>query len=248
MEQDKTQDLALGIFKIHDAIITDSHVVYASDRHGDKYANKDAVYPHTHDTSTLCRLIAEHFVRHEIDVVVAPAVGGTILSQWTAYHLKELVGYEVLGVYADKETVAIKKNQTKQSIAYYLGTQEETPCVLKPGESLVIETGNFVIKRGYDKLVTGRRVLVVEDILTTGGSIRKTIEAVRNINGRVIAAAALCNRGSVTAEAIGAPELFSLINIDFQSYNPAECLLCKAGVPINTNVGKGKQFLERQGK
>jgi orotate phosphoribosyltransferase len=40
------------------AIITDSHIVYTSGKHGSAYVNKDAVYPHTLETSRLCREIA----------------------------------------------------------------------------------------------------------------------------------------------------------------------------------------------
>lgn len=62
-----------------------------------------------------------------------------------------------------------------------------------------LDGNKFVIKRGYDKLVFGKSVLIVEDILNTGGSVRKVVEAVRRTGGRVVAVAAfLCNRGCVT--------------------------------------------------
>ncbi len=109
-----------GILGESKAIITDSHVVYTSGKHGSAYINKDAIYPHTIYTSRLCRMLAGQFVDDGVDVVIAPAVGGVILSQWTAHHL------DGLGVYADKS-----------------------------GDG-------FVIKRGYDKLIIGKRVLVVE--------------------------------------------------------------------------------------
>ncbi|KKU86195.1 MAG: Orotate phosphoribosyltransferase [Parcubacteria group bacterium GW2011_GWA2_47_9] len=117
------------------AVITNSHIVYASGKHGEAYVNKDAVYPHTKETSRLCRAIAEQFADDGVETVVAPAIGGVILSQWTAYHLSEITEREVFGVYAEKA---------------------------EGGDA-------FVIKRGYDKVVAGKNVLVVEDVLTTGG-------------------------------------------------------------------------------
>lgn len=195
------------------AIITDSHIVYTSGRHGSAYVNKDAVYPHTVETSRLCRTIAERFSDMGVEVVIAPAVGGVILSQWTAHHLTEMNGSEVLGVYAEKS----EDGQT------------------------------FVIKRGYDGLVAGKRVLVVEDVLTTGGSARKVIEATRAAGGEVVGLGVLCNRGGVTPQDVAnPPELFALVNVTLKSWDEAECPLCEQGVPINTEIGKGREFLAQK--
>src|SRR3990167_10982176 len=84
------------------AVITDSHIVYTSGKHGSAYVNKDAVYPHTKEISGLCHALAEHFLRSGVEVVVGPALGGIILSQWTAHHLSELSGREIFGVYDEK--------------------------------------------------------------------------------------------------------------------------------------------------
>lgn len=195
------------------AVITDSHIVYTSGKHGTAYVNKDAVYPHTAETSRLCKAIAERFADDNVQVVIAPAIGGVILSQWTAHHLTEMNGHEVLGVYAEKS-----------------------------------ESGDtFVIKRGYDKLITGKNVLVVEDILTTGGSAKKVIETTRVIGGNVIGLGVLCNRGGITSQDLAdVPKLTSLVNIKLDAWDEATCPLCKLNVPVNTNVGKGREFLARK--
>lgn len=101
------------------------------------------------------------------------------------------------------------------------------------------EAKNRFFKRGYDKLIAGKNVLIVEDILTTGGSVKKVVEAVKNAGGNVVGCAALCNRGGVNREQLGIPRLESLVTIELDSWNPGECPLCKQNVPINTNVGKG---------
>lgn len=103
-----------------------------------------------------------------------------------------------------------------------------------------------LFRRGYDALVAGRRVLVVEDILTTGGSVRMVVAAAGEVGGVVVGVGALCNRGAVTAEAIGAPELFSLSEVPLESFAPEQCPLCAAGVPVNTRVGKGAGFVARR--
>jgi len=108
--------------------------------------------------------------------------------------------------------------------------------------------GGFVIKRGgADKIVSGKRILVAEDILNTGGSVLETVEAVRAIGGEVVGVGVLINRGGVTAEMIGdVPKLFTLASVKLDNWNEDECPLCRDGVPINTEVGKGADFLARQ--
>ena len=98
----------------------------------------------------------------------------------------------------------------------------------------------FILKRGYDAIVKGRKVLVVEDLVTTGGSIRKVIEAVRKAGGEVVAAAVLCNRGDVDKGAIGNPPRFtSVARVALQSWAPADCPLCTKDVPVDLELGHG---------
>ena len=208
-----TEREVLEILSKVGAVITDSHIVYTSGKHGTAYVNKDAVYPHTKETSDLCRAIAEQFADDGVEVVIAPAIGGVILSQWTAHHLSEITGREVLGVYAEK-----------------------------------VESGDaFVIKRGYDKLVAGKDVLVVEDVLTTGGSAKKVVEATRALGGNIVGLGVLCNRGGITPQDVAdPPKLFALVNVKLDAWDEAECPLCVKSVPINTDVGKGREYLARK--
>lgn len=223
-----TSQTALVLLEGVEALIINSHVVYTSGRHGTAYVNKDAVYPHTIDTFFLCAEIASYFAHDNVEVVVAPAVGGVILSQWTAHHLTSLCDREVLGVYAEKEVVAISDSEGLDRKCY-------------------AETGNFVIKRGYDKLVSGKNVLVVEDVLTTGGTAKKVIEAVRAIGGNVVGLGALCNRGGITPDNVAdVPKLVALVEALLDSWNEEDCPMCKEGIPINTDVGKGREFLARK--
>ncbi len=104
----------------------------------------------------------------------------------------------------------------------------------------------FVFRRGYDKHLQGRRVLVVEDVLTTGGSVRRVVEAVRTYGGEVVGVSALCNRGGVSAEALGGVPLHALLTLDLATFTEEDCPFCRQGVPINTELGKGLAFLARQ--
>jgi orotate phosphoribosyltransferase len=106
----------------------------------------------------------------------------------------------------------------------------------------------FVIRRGYDDLIRGKKTLVVEDLVTTGGSLKKVVEAARGAGADIAAAVAVCNRGQVTREAVGnPPEFISLLTVHLDQWPAESCDFCKRGIPVNTDVGHGKEFLARQG-
>jgi len=102
-----------------------------------------------------------------------------------------------------------------------------------------------VLKRGYENLIKGRRVLIVEDTVTSGSSIKKVITAVKAAGGKIISVAIMTNRDTkiVNAKNIGAP-ISALAVFPVPSYEPAKCPLCKKGIPVNTKYGHGKKFLE----
>ncbi|KKQ86907.1 MAG: Orotate phosphoribosyltransferase [Berkelbacteria bacterium GW2011_GWA2_38_9] len=103
--------------------------------------------------------------------------------------------------------------------------------------------GGFVIKRGYDQWVKDRRVLVVEDVMTTGGSARQTVDITRATGGDIVGVSVICNRGGVTTEDLGVPVLHSLVNVPLESWPRDECPLCAEKRDINTDVGKGREYL-----
>lgn len=130
-----------------------------------------------------------------------------------------------------------------QWVAYHLSELTHREILAVYAEKA---TEGFVLKRGYDKLIQGRRVLIVEDILNTGGSVRKVVECVRSAGGDIIGVAALCNRGKITTKELGdVPELYSLTDVDLQAWDEGDCPLCKQAVPINLQVGKGREYLRK---
>ena len=111
----------------------------------------------------------------------------------------------------------------------------------------VVSGKAFGIKRGQDKFILNRNVLVVEDILNTGISACAVVDTTRAFGGKVVGVGAICNRGGVTTSDLGdVPLLHSLINISLKTEDEKGCSLCARGVPINTDVGKGREFLARK--
>lgn len=98
----------------------------------------------------------------------------------------------------------------------------------------------FVIKRGYKRLIKNKRVLILDDTTTTGKSLKKLVNVAINNGAEIVGVAVLCNRGGVTKATGGnISELFSLVNLNLESWLPENCLLCKLGVPINKDLGHG---------
>ena len=87
-------------------------------------------------------------------------------------------------------------------------------------------SGQMALRRGFE-LKPEERVLVVEDVWTTGGSTCETICVVEQAGGRVVAAGALIDRSGGRLELPVRAE--ALVELNIRSYSAAECPLCRAG-------------------
>jgi len=89
-------------------------------------------------------------------------------------------------------------------------------------------SGSMSLRRGFE-IASGEKILVVEDVVTTGGSTRETIEAVARAGGAVVGAGSLIDRSGGGAD-VGVPR-FALLTLDVPTYEPSACPLCKQGTP-----------------
>lgn len=90
------------------------------------------------------------------------------------------------------------------------------------------EQGNMTFRRSF-RVPPGARVLVVEDVVTTGGSVAEVIDLVRRAGGSVPLVVSLIDRGGPKAFDT---ELLPLLRLEVESWEPAECGLCAAGTPV----------------
>ncbi len=98
------------------------------------------------------------------------------------------------------------------------------------------EGGEMVLRRGFS-VSLGERVLVVEDVVTTGGSTRETVAALQAHGAKVIAAASIIDRSSGKAD-VGVPRI-ALATLDVPSVEPANCEACKRGeLPVKPGSRK----------
>ena len=91
-------------------------------------------------------------------------------------------------------------------------------------------TGSFALRRGFT-LAPSEKVLLVEDVVTTGLSSREAIAAIHAAGGAVIAAAALVDRSAGTAT-LGVP-FYPLIALDFPTYAPDAVPPALAAIPVS---------------
>jgi orotate phosphoribosyltransferase len=173
-----TEAEAIDIFREAGAIL-EGHFILSSGLRSPVFIQKARVFQYPEKTERLCRALAAK-VRAagfgDVDVIVAPAVGGIIPGYETARHL---------GV----------------------------PAVWVEREGGVFHLRRFELK-------PGARVLIVEDIVTTGLSGRETIAAVEALGAKVVACACLIDRSAGVAD-IGVP-LVALANYKVPAYPAAE--------------------------
>lgn len=100
------------------------------------------------------------------------------------------------------------------------------------------ENGKMTFRRGFT-LHEGERILIVEDIVTTGGSIREVIDVVKEHGGIPVAVSMLVDRSGGKATFGDVPST-ALLHMDVQTYKPEECPLCKAGIPMTKRGRTGK--------
>jgi orotate phosphoribosyltransferase len=106
-------------------------------------------------------------------------------------------------------------------LAYEVARQMEVRALFAEREN-----GAMTLRRGFE-IKAGSRVLVVEDVITTGGSVKEVIDLVRAVGGEVVGVASVVDRSG--GKALFDVPFKSAMKIDIETYEPEECPLCKAG-------------------
>jgi orotate phosphoribosyltransferase len=88
------------------------------------------------------------------------------------------------------------------------------------------KTGIMTLRRGFS-IKKDQNILAVEDVITTGGSIKECIDVLKENGGNVTNAASIIDRSGGHAD-VGVPRI-SLVELDVPSYKPEDCPMCKDG-------------------
>ena len=106
-------------------------------------------------------------------------------------------------------------------VAYELGRQLGVPAIFTEREN-----GEMMLRRGFE-VKKGDRILVTEDVVTTGKSSLETIKVLEEAGAVVVGIACIVNR---SAQSLAYP-LFDAIRLDIESWEVADCPLCKENIP-----------------
>lgn len=101
------------------------------------------------------------------------------------------------------------------------------------------ENEKMILRRGF-QIKKGEKILVVEDVVTTGGSTQEVIDVVRNAGGKIVAIGCLVDRRyePVTGSYRSGGKikfdypLVSLLKLEIENYQPKNCHLCKKNIPL----------------
>ncbi len=92
------------------------------------------------------------------------------------------------------------------------------------------KNGEMTIRSGFD-LKAGQKAIIIEDIVTTGGSVREVMKTLKELGVEIVAVGLIVDRTGGKIDFGVRTE--SLLSLDIKSYEPSECPLCKKNIPIN---------------
>jgi orotate phosphoribosyltransferase len=92
-----------------------------------------------------------------------------------------------------------------------------------------VDTNDMTLRRGFE-IKAGETVVVIEDVITTGGSTKEVVRVVEKLGGKVLAAGSIIDRSDGRAD-VGVPRV-ALQSLKAVAYQPEDCPLCLEGVPV----------------
>ncbi|MFN3476487.1 MAG: phosphoribosyltransferase family protein [Candidatus Methylomirabilales bacterium] len=189
-----------GILLRTGAYLTNDHFALSPRRHASEYVEKALVTTEPAFTEGLGEVIAKHFAKSPVDVVLTTGYGASILGHCVA-----------------------RAHPSRPRFIYATKRKRED------GSSEV------VLRREFHRFFTqGAKVLIIEDILTTGETVKALIKLVESLGGEVVGIGSLWRRSRRIKFKY---PLFTLVDREFPTFSPKECPMCQKGMPINREYG-----------
>lgn len=163
-----------------------------------------------------CRALALELADYGPDVVIGPAKGAIGMADEIAAALAELGVGEPDALYAEKARFDKEKG---------IWVADES-------------SKTFKVLRGFGRFIEGRRVCVVEDALSTGGSCGGVAMATREVGGEVKVLGVLLQRGEIRVEGLEGVPTHACRRRIVDDSDPSACQECLAGIPLTPIPGK----------
>jgi len=167
--------------------LLNGHFKLTSGRHGAQYMQCAKVLQYPKHATYIAEVMANGFEGEEVDIVLAPAVGGIV------------IGHELARALGAKS----------------LFTERED--------------GKMTLRRGF-VIPKGARVVIAEDVVTTGGSTREVMAIAREHGAEIVGACSMVDRTGGQID-LGV-KFVAAYSKEMVSYEPDECPMCKEGQPI----------------
>lgn len=182
-----TQNEILDIIK-ETNVLQSGHFQLTSGRHSGQYMQCARLFEYPDKSELLCAELGARYADANVELVIAPALGGIIL------------GYEVARALGTRNIFAERQE------------------------------GKMTLRRGF-VVAPGTRVLVVEDVITTGGSVKEVLALMQKADADIVGVGVIVDRSAGKID-FGV-RLESLLSMEIQSFLPEECDMCKKGLPID---------------
>jgi orotate phosphoribosyltransferase len=205
------------ILKDVKAFVDGGHFVYSSGYHGDFYINKDALYAYPKKLDDIGAMLT------------------TIVEERFCTDIDTVLSPAVAGIILG------------QSVAYNLSLNMDKDILFAYADRHSDDKSLRTIRRGYSSFVQNKKVLLIDDMVTTGATLVGLAKAVLALGGEVVGAGVICDRGKVRTikydvDVVGVGgevSIAPLVELDTQIFKQSDCPLCKSGRPVDTELGEG---------
>ncbi|MEO8337609.1 MAG: phosphoribosyltransferase family protein [bacterium] len=180
------------------------HFLLESGLHSELWLDLDPLFADQARIAPFVSALASSLRPYEVDVVCGALVGGAFLAQLLAQAL---------------------------NVAFYF---TEKGSVEASGASDGLFQKRYALPRGFHARVAGRRVAIVDDVMSAGSALRGTHAALRALGADVVVAGALLvlgDKGTDYFAAEGVPVVFTERD-DFATWAPADCPMCASAIPL----------------
>lgn len=184
--------------------LLEGHFLLTSGKHSNQYVEKAEISKHPFVTKDLCWEIAQEVVNQ--------------FKMFAKNRIEVVVGLAPIGaVLANRVAEHLEEIYQEKVISIFVEKNKQE---------------KLVFKRSYHKDIPGKKILIVDDVLTTGGSVAQVKKEVEKLEGEVMAVAVICKRGEVRSADLQKTPILALCEITMKDWEPSDCPLCKEGLPL----------------